>query len=81
MPFVIQGVTSKSVLMSDLSAVSASVPDTAQIGLSALDGTPLTTDAKGKDIAFLEAARKPQGALLNVLAPIVEELVKSMPVR
>jgi hexosaminidase len=71
----IHGVTAKSALMSDLSAVSASVRDTAQIGLSALDWTPLTTDAKAKDIAFLEAAGKPQGVLLNVLAPIVEELV------
>jgi hypothetical protein len=46
----IHGVASKSVLMSDLSLVSASVRGTAQIGLSALDSAPPTAEAKATEV-------------------------------
>ena len=75
---MIQAAVPHSALMSDLPAVStrlcAKLP---VIGLAALDPTSLTADAKQKDLAFLESASKPQGVLLNVIAPIVAELVKS----
>jgi hexosaminidase len=73
----IQSAAPQSALMSDLPAVSTSLRGTAEIGLAALDADSLPADAKQKDIAFLEAASKPQGVLLNVIAPIVEQLVKS----
>jgi hexosaminidase len=76
---MIQAAVPHSALMSDLPAVSTSVRETAVIGLAALDPTSLTADAKQKDLAFLESASKPQGVLLNVIAPIVAELVKAMP--
>ena len=73
----IQAAVPQSALMSDLPAVSTSLSGTAAIGLSALDATAIPADEKAKDITFLDAASKPQGVLLNVVAPIVEELVKS----
>ena len=74
---LIQAAVPKSALMSDLPAVSTSLAGTAAIGLAVLDAPSLSADDKTKDIAFLDAASKPQGVLLNVVAPIVEELVKS----
>ena len=73
----IQAAIPRSALMSDLSAVSTSLNGTASIGLAVLDASSLSTDEKAKDITFLDAASKPQGVLLNVIAPIVEELVKA----
>ena len=78
----LQPLLGQSEITAELIPVSMSVRQTAEIGLRTLDllretGTFPTASSQAKDLAFLADAQKPQAALLQMVAPGVETLVKA----
>jgi len=77
----LQPMLAKSDVTAELSPVSQSLHQVAQIGLQALDdlhaGRAVSADAQKQNLATVVAAEKPQAVLLLMVAPAVELLVKS----
>jgi len=78
----LQPMLGRSEITQELIPVSASVKQSAEIGLRALDllqqaQTFPTASAQTADLAFLAEAKKPQAVLLQMVAPGVETLVKA----
>ena len=78
----LQPLLGRSEITQELIPVSASVKQSAEIGLRALDllqqsQTLPTASAQTADLAYLAEAKKPQAVLLQMVAPGVETLVKA----
>ncbi len=78
----LQPTLGQSEITQELAPVSASLKQTAEIGLRALDllqqtQTAASASAQAKDIAVLAEAKKPQAVLMQMVAPGVELLVKA----
>jgi hexosaminidase len=71
-------------LTAELVPVSQSLHEVGEIGLQALDalqkGEAISADAQKQNLATIAGAEKPQAALLLMVAPSVELLVKSVKV-
>ena len=77
----LQALLKRSFLTQDLAPVSRSLSQVAEIGLQALDdlqnNRKVSTDARQRNIDFLQQAAKPQAVLLLMVAPSVELLVQA----
>ena len=77
----LQPLLAKSDLTMELSPVSQSLSQVAEIGLQALDALhvrqAVSTEVQKRQLATLAAAEKPQAVLLLMVAPSVELLVKA----
>jgi hexosaminidase len=77
----LQPLLARSFLTHDLSQLSRSLSQAAEIGLEALDNLKenrrVSAEARQRSIDFLKAAAKPQAVLLLMMAPSVERLVEA----
>jgi hexosaminidase len=80
----LQPLLAHSDITGELEPISRSLQDVADIGLQALEsiqkGTGITAEAQRSHLETLSAAEKPQAALLLMVVPPVELLVKSVKV-
>jgi len=77
----LQPLLANSDITQELTPLSRSLHDVAEIGLQTLDslhkGDPVAADIQRRDLETLAAAEKPQAVLLLMVVPSVELLVKS----
>lgn len=77
----LQPVLKRSFLTQDLTSVSSSLRQVAEIGLQALDDLhehrPVSRELRQRNIEFLKSASKPQAVLLLMPASSVERLVEA----